>query len=151
MVDEKRNPFSDAIGSQETVLGHAPISPGLSPSGVRSKRHGIPLPFLRKRTYRSSCSMAGQPERPSVFPRPFRLSATMRNGSRLPGILVPFFAVRRMPSAAEANNRWIPMSTLVAPPPAPPARDSAGWTRKNAGGMPQDPDFPSAVLCKVPV
>ena len=28
--DEKRNQFSDEIGSQETVLGHAPISPGLS-------------------------------------------------------------------------------------------------------------------------
>ncbi len=65
-------------------------------SGVRSKRHGIPLPFLRKRTYRSSCRMGGQQERPCVFPRPFRLSATMRNGSRFPGILVPFFAVRRM-------------------------------------------------------
>ena len=56
---------SDEIGSQETVLGHAPISPGLSPPNVMEYL----LPFLRKRTYRSSCSMGGQQERPRYATR----------------------------------------------------------------------------------
>ena len=65
-----RNPFSDEMGSQETVLGQPPIFALAFSSRVTSQRHGISLPCLRKRTYPSSCRLGGQQERPSIFPRP---------------------------------------------------------------------------------
>ena len=106
--DQKRNPLSDEMGSRETVLEHAPISPRLSPPGSppNVREYLACLPLLRKRTSPSSCS---RQERPSVFPRPFRLSATMPDGSRLPGIPVPFFAVRRIfdnPSPKKRPIGW---------------------------------------------
>ncbi len=70
-------------------------------------------PVMPQKTH---VSLQLQPRRPTGaslrFPEAiFRLTATMPNGSRLPGIGVPFFAVRRNQSVwlrpSEARPRWI--------------------------------------------